>query len=228
MKQFKFNLETQTECAQCLQIGCKQLGLALSDSYIEQMVNYLNELSRWNKIYNLTAVTHPVTMVWRHIIDSLTCLPYLQGERIADMATGAGLPGIPLAAYWPEKSFTLIEANGKKIRFLRQASLALGLNNVQVVNARVEKYRPDKGFHTITARAFATIPVMITLSQHLLQAEGQFIFMKGKRPEEELAALPGGWQAEVHNLDLDIPDNLLGMNDYEKVARHIVVVTRCK
>jgi 16S rRNA (guanine527-N7)-methyltransferase len=155
-----------------------------------RLLEYVRLLARWNRAYNLTAVRDPADMISRHLLDSLVIVPYLTGRRIIDIGTGAGLPGIPLAIARPELAFTLLDANAKKTRFVTQAVGALGLKNVEVVQARAENYRPAQKFDTLVARAFASIADMLAGARHLCAADGRVLAMKGTYPEEEMAAIP--------------------------------------
>lgn len=191
------------------------LGSKLSKLQRAQMSEYLHLLGKWNSVYNLTAITKPREMVIRHIVDSLSIVQYLQGSRIIDVGTGAGLPGIPLAVIKPDKYFELLDSKGKKTRFLVQVVAALGLNNVEVVNQRAERYVPSKCFDTVITRAFSSIHDMLRLTEHLACKEGVFLAMKGKQPTEELEILPKDWIIEfVAALDvpgLDAERHLVGI-----------------
>lgn len=158
------------------------------------LLEYLSLLDRWGRAMNLTAVRDPVEMVRLHLLDSLAVLPWVRGP-VADVGSGAGLPGIPLAIALPGVRFTLIEAIGKKAAFQRQSVAELGLGNVEVVQARAENYRPQSGFATVTSRAFAALPDFVRVAGHLCAPEGRLLAMKGRRPDEEIAALPPGWTA---------------------------------
>ncbi len=144
-----------------LDSGLSRLGLALDRAQQEGLLGYLGLLLKWNRVYNLSAVRDPREMVGRQLLDSLAVAPYLHGDRVLDLGTGAGLPGIPLAIAEPRRRFTLIDSNGKKTRFVQQSVIELGLGNVEVVRARVEAFRPDLGFDTVTARAFASLPELL-------------------------------------------------------------------
>ncbi len=180
-----------------LQQGLHEMGLQLPPSAVEKLLNFLQLLEKWNQAYNLTAVRDPGQMVPRHLLDSLSVLPYLQGTRVLDIGTGAGLPGIPLALARPDLAFTLLDSNAKKTRFATQALHELGLKNVAVVQERVEKFHPAEKFDTLIARAFASIPDMLAASRHLCAPNGRFLVMKGVFPQEELAAVTDGYRAEV-------------------------------
>ncbi|MDO8704843.1 MAG: 16S rRNA (guanine(527)-N(7))-methyltransferase RsmG [Sulfuricaulis sp.] len=197
-----------------LQQGLRDLGLDLTVPAREQLLNFLGLLEKWNRTYNLTAVRDPEQMVPRHLLDSLTVLPYLQGPQVLDIGTGAGLPGIPLALARPDLEFTLLDSNAKKTRFVTQAVHELGLKNVVVVQERVEKFHPEKKFDTLIARAFASIPDMLAASRHLCAPRGRFLVMKGVFPQEELAAVTDGYRAEVKALHIPGLD----------AARHVVIL----
>ncbi len=155
----------------------------------EAMIGYLQLLARWNRSFNLTAVRDPLEMVPRHLLDSLAVLPYLREGPVLDAGTGAGLPGIPLAIARPDLAFTLLDGNGKKTRFVRHAVLTLGLENVAVVQDRLEAYRPGQKFATIVARALAATADLARASRHLCADGGTLLAMKGRTADEETAAL---------------------------------------
>ena len=198
-----------------LQQGLQDMGMELATPVQEKLLAFLELLEKWNRSYNLTAVRDPEQMVPRHLLDSLTVLPYLQGPRVLDIGTGPGLPGIPLALARPDLEFVLLDSNAKKTRFATQAMHELGLKNVGIVQERVEKFHPEIKFDTLIARAFASIPDMLTASRHLCAAHGRFLVMKGVFPQEELAAVTDGYRAEVKALHIPGLD----------VARHLVVLT---
>ena len=179
---------------QLLQEGLTAMGCPLGADIQAKLLAYVRLLEKWNRTYNLTAVREPAQMVPRHLLDSLAILPYLKGPRILDIGTGAGLPGIPLALARPDLRFVLLDSNAKKTRFVTQACAELGLKNVEIVNQRVEKYRPDAPFDTIVSRAFSTITDMLVASRPVCGAAGRFLAMKGIYPQEELAAMPPGYK----------------------------------
>ena len=174
-----------------LRAGVAELGLAPSAQAVEQLLDYLELLSRWNAAYNLTAVRDPLAMVTSHLLDSLAVAHLVRGERLADIGSGAGLPGIPLAILAPERQVTLIDANGKKTRFLREALRSLHLANVAIEAQRVENVTGE--FDTVTARAFASISDMLRLAGHLLAADGILLALKGQLHKEEILGLPEGY-----------------------------------
>src|SRR3990167_4232666 len=170
-----------------LQSGLAQLNLTISAEKQAQLISYLKLLQKWNKAYNLTAITDFEKMIAYHLLDSLSVASYLTGNNIVDVGSGAGLPGIPLALYFPEKQFTLIDSIGKKTRFIMQAVRELGLSNVCVVNARAEEYQTKNGFDTMIARAVASVEVLVIISKHLLEPNGQLMLMKSDASQEKIS-----------------------------------------
>lgn len=197
--------------------GLAQLDLVLEDVAQQQLLDYLALLQKWNKVHNLISRKESDNLVVRHLLDSLVVLPYINGSRVVDVGSGAGLPGIPLAIANPQCHFTLLDCNSKKARFRNQAVIELGLKNVTVVDARAEEFRPEQGFDSVISRAFATIADMLTVAGHLATPGGKFLALKGVYPEQELAELPQGYRLEVVH-PLAVP--LLG------AERHLVVVVR--
>lgn len=159
----------------------------------QQLQTYIDLLIKWNKTYNLTAIRDREEISTKHIADSLSIGPYLPGKRIIDVGTGGGLPGIPLAISYPDREFVLLDSNGKKTAFLIQVKHTLKLNNVTVVNSRVEAYKPERLFDCILTRAFSSLSVMLEQTQHLCRPGGQFLAMKGQVPESELTNFPKGF-----------------------------------
>jgi 16S rRNA (guanine527-N7)-methyltransferase len=177
-----------------LERGAEELGIALPGEARERLMAYISLLVKWNASYNLTAVREPAAMVSHHLLDSLAVLPHLPLEeagdaRIADVGSGAGLPGIPLALARPRWRVALVEASQKKAAFLRQAKIELGLDNVEVHETRVENLRPVKRFALVISRAFSDLGEFVSSCAHLLDAGGWFAAMKGRYPEAELTAL---------------------------------------
>lgn len=175
-----------------LDAGLAALGLA--PGLAEPLAQYLALMLRWNATYNLTAIRDPREMVTKHLLDSLAMAPAVAGvPTLADLGTGPGLPGIPLAIATPGLRVTLVESNGKKARFMREALRKLGLGNAEVAESRIEALDRPGQFAAITARALATLPQILALGGHLLAADGVLLAMKGARPDDEIAALPPGW-----------------------------------
>ena len=171
-----------------LNAGMAELGLASGADVCEKLLDYLELLERWNTAYNLTAVRSAADMIDRHILDSLAIAKYVHGDTLADIGSGAGLPGIPLAILDSSLACTLVDSNGKKARFLREAVRTLKLDNVRVENKRVEDVVGQ--FSTVTARAFASVAELVTLGGHLLARDGVLLAMKGLLRNEEILALP--------------------------------------
>ncbi|MBU2037667.1 MULTISPECIES: 16S rRNA (guanine(527)-N(7))-methyltransferase RsmG [Oceanospirillaceae] len=183
------NAETDSLTRQ-LAYGAEQMQIALTAEQLSALRAYLDLLQKWNKAYNLTAIREPERMVALHLLDSLAVHPFVQeADNIADVGTGPGLPGIVLAIMNPHKTFTLLDSNGKKTRFLFQARTALGLDNVTIVNDRVEAYHPPRPFDMIVSRAFASLADMTHWCQHLRAEQGCFLAMKGQYPQDEIAAI---------------------------------------
>lgn len=199
-----------------LAAGLEALGLPAA--LATPLLAYLALLARWNATYNLTAIRDQRDMVAKHLLDSLAMQPFVRGLRtLADLGTGPGLPGIPLAIATPGLQVTLVESNGKKARFLREAVRQLGLGNVQVAESRIEAFQPGTHFDAITARALATLPLILELGGHLPGPGGRLLAMKGVVPDEEIATLPAGWRlAAVH------PLRVPGLD----AERHLVEVAR--
>lgn len=179
--------------------GAEELGVALSARQHEQLLAYLALLIKWNKAYNLTAVRNPDEMVSRHLLDSLSVVPYVSegGQRWLDVGSGGGMPGVPLAILFPEPSFTLLDSNGKKTRFLTQVKLELGLANLEVVHARVEQFQPAVAFDGITSRAFSSLQDFANWTRHLGGCDTRWLAMKGVQPDDELQALPADFRLEA-------------------------------
>lgn len=176
-------------CRKILESGIAALNLNATDEQVDRLCAFIKLIEKWNKAYNLTAIRNREEMARLHILDSLAIVPFVEGERIIDIGTGAGLPGIPLAIWLPEKSFMLLDSNSKKTRFVQQAVLELKLKNVQVLNSRVENYRPEQRYDAVLTRAFASLPDIIDLTAHLLTQDGILLAMKGQTPEVELAEI---------------------------------------
>jgi 16S rRNA (guanine527-N7)-methyltransferase len=198
------------------------VALGLEPALGVPLLAYLALLARWNQAYNLTAVRDPHEMVVKHLLDSLAMHPFVDpllasDGALADLGTGAGLPGIPLAIVKPGLRVTLVESNGKKARFLREAVRTLGLTDVRVAETRIETCDEPGRYGAITARALATLPLIVELGGHLLQPGGHLLAMKGAFPTDEVAALPPGWALQACH-----PLRVPGLD----AERHLVVVTR--
>jgi 16S rRNA (guanine527-N7)-methyltransferase len=174
--------------------GAAALGLALDARHGELLLRLLDELELWNRSYNLTAITERGQMIRAHLLDSLAALPDLNGSRIADVGTGAGFPGLPLALLCPQRHFTLIDATAKKLRFVAHAARLLALANVTPLHSRVESLAPDPPFDTVIARACAPLPELLRHVAGLCGPATCVVALKGRYPEAELEGLPAGWR----------------------------------
>ncbi len=200
---------------QQIRSGLEALSLAHTDHQLDQLHAYLALLHKWNRAYNLTAVREPAQMVSRHLLDSLAVAPWLQGAHFADVGTGAGLPGIPLAIMRPESRFELIDSNGKKIRFVTQAINELKLGNTHATQCRVEEHRPQRGYDAVTSRAFAALTDMAQGCSHLLAPDGVLLALKGLYPDDEIQALPAQYRIEASH-ELHVPG--------ETGQRHLIII----
>jgi 16S rRNA (guanine527-N7)-methyltransferase len=178
-----------------LAAGLSELGLTLAPAQVEALLTLVMELADWNARFNLTAINDPAEVVDKHLLDSLAVLPYLKGLTVADVGSGAGFPGLPLAIADLDRRYSLIESTGKKVTFLRHACTMLRLPNVEVVQGRAEAMKPKRPFDTIVARALGSLAEFVRVAGHLAGRDGRLLAMKGKVPEEELKAIPTGWKA---------------------------------
>lgn len=192
--------------------------LGIDRAHADALLAYLALLQRWNRTYNLTAIRDPQAMVSKHLLDALSMHRHVAGiGQLADLGTGPGLPGIPLALVHPGTTISLVESSGKKARFLREAVRTLGLGNARVIEARIEAHDAAGAYDAITARALGTLPMILEHGGHLLAAHGRLLAMKGAVPHEEIAALPPGWRvAAAHRLPVPGLD----------AERHLLVVER--
>lgn len=204
-----------------LEAGLGELGLS-QPGLADRLLAYLELLVKWNRAFNLTAVREPAEMVRRHLLDSLAILPWLEGERLLDVGSGAGLPGIPLAIARPQLQVVLLDSNRKKARFLRQAKLELELHNVDVVEARVEAYEPEAPFDQVSSRAFAQLDGFLALTAPLLAPAGRWLAMKGRLDENELGSVDSDrFDVRIHRLavpGLDADRHLIEIQ--RKMDRH--------
>lgn len=202
-----------------LKEGAAQLGIALSPEQTRLLLGYLQLLNKWNSAYNLTAVRNPEEMVSRHLLDSISVLPFTEGDNWLDVGSGGGMPGIILAIMRPHSQFTLLDSNGKKTRFLTQARMELKLTNLTVINSRVEAYTPDQPFDGIVSRAFSSLADFTNLTRHLGTHSTRWLAMKGLYPEDELAALPVDFKVE-QSAQLSVPGC--------QGSRHLLILRRSR
>ncbi|HEX4985911.1 MAG TPA: 16S rRNA (guanine(527)-N(7))-methyltransferase RsmG [Burkholderiales bacterium] len=195
--------------------GAASLGISLTPRALEQLSAYVALLSKWNRVYNLTAIRDERRIVSHHILDSLAVLAHLPQGDLLDVGSGAGLPGIPIAIAQPARKVTLLDSNQKKGAFLRQAVAELGLANAQVATGRVEDFHPPRPYAVVIARAFSDLPDFLGLAGRLCAPGGAMTAMKGLYPAAEIAQLPAGWKIESAPA-LEIPE--VG------ASRHLVVL----
>lgn len=187
-----------------LRRDARSLEVTLTQADAARLVALVEELARWNELYNLTGIKTRPQMITHHLLDSLAVHADLAGERIADVGAGAGFPGLPLAITNPQRHFTLIDSTAKKLRFVSHAVELLQLTNVSVLHERVEKMRPQAPFDTLVARAFAPLPRLLETVTPLCGSRTRVLAMKGKWPAAELAAVPAGWRV-IASRELAIP-----------------------
>lgn len=193
------------------------LGVALSDAQLHACERLLIELNDWNQRLNLTAIRTVEQQLTKHLLDSLSIQPYLHGTRIADVGTGAGFPGLPLALINPDKQFVLIDSINKKLRFVEHAVQAMGLSNVTVLHTRAEQYQPEPRFDCVISRALSSLPTFIEWCGHLCASDGRLLAMKGRYPQDELNSVPRDWHVvAVHSLHVP------GLDE----QRHVVELCR--
>lgn len=197
--------------------GLEALGLVIAPSRQELLRTYVKLITKWNAVYNLSAIRNEPEMLTHHVLDALAIVPYLPAGQLLDVGSGAGLPGIPIAIAEADRSVALLDSNSKKVAFLQQAVIELGLKNATVHAARAETWRPDQAFDVITSRAFAELAEFVSCTQHLLAESGVFAAMKGAHARAEIERLPKGFK--VRSIErLTVP----GVN----AERHLVLVER--
>ncbi len=172
--------------------GIAKMRIELAPAQLDLLLEYLRQLCKWNSVYNLTAVRDPRDMVARHLLDSLSLLPYVTGDSLLDVGTGAGLPGVPVAIARPDMAVTLLDSNSKKTRFLTHIRSHLRLGNVKVAWDRVDRFQPDSRFATVTSRAFASLTSFVTQCEHLCRTDGEIVAMLGKEPDVAATDLLAG------------------------------------
>ncbi|MCB1734467.1 MAG: 16S rRNA (guanine(527)-N(7))-methyltransferase RsmG [Gammaproteobacteria bacterium] len=192
------------------------LGIALSDAAIRRLLDYRDLIIKWNRVYNLTAVDKAAEILDRHLVDSLSIASLVQPGNVLDIGSGAGLPGIPLAIALPDQRFTLVDTSAKRTRFMTQSVIDLGLQNVSVVQTRIERFQPDTLFTNVASRAFSSLPDFVAAGARLLAEDGVLIAMKGQLHDAEISPLAADWRLVCRQLDYP------GRNG----ERHAVILTR--
>ncbi|MGV3590696.1 MAG: 16S rRNA (guanine(527)-N(7))-methyltransferase RsmG [Gammaproteobacteria bacterium] len=202
-----------------LDAGLRELGLDLPAHAHEQLLGYLEQLHKWNQAYNLSGIREIHAMLDLHLLDSLALAPYIDASPVADVGTGAGLPGIPLAICYPGREFRLIDSNSKKTRFIFQTAALLGLRNVEVIHSRAEDYESKPQVAIVTSRAFASLRDFVERCEHMLAPDGKFLAMKGLVPEAEIAELPAQYTvAAIHPLSLPGSTHVRHVLDIRRAA----------
>lgn len=197
--------------------GAAQLGIELSEPQATQLLRLLDELDEWNQRMNLTAIRERGAQITKHLLDSLSVQPFLHGERVLDVGTGAGFPGLPLAIVNPTRQFTLLDSTAKKLKFIEHVVTLLALPNVQTVHTRAESFRPAQRFDIVVSRAVGPVEQFVKWTGHLSVGGGRLLAMKGRDPAAELTHLPSGWKlAAVHRLNVPTLDE----------ERHLVEICR--
>ena len=174
-----------------------ELEQTLPDNAAEKYATLIEELARWNRRVNLTAIKDPSEMITGHLLDSLAARPLLHGPQILDVGTGAGFPGLPLAIAEPERTFELVDSNNKKVMFVQHVARLLKLDNVNAIKARTEDYAPGNRFDTVIARAVASLPRLLEIAGHHVREDGVFVALKGRYPADELEQIPDAWNYSV-------------------------------
>ena len=190
---------------QILVQGAEELNLNISQTQASQLVGFVERIHKWNKAYNLTSVRDPEHMMVKHILDSLAVTPHITGERVIDVGTGPGLPGMPLAIMLPNTHFTLLDSLGKRVRFMKQCAFELGLQNVTPIHSRVEEHQPGQAYDMVLSRAFASLKDMLHWCQHLVDSSGVFLALKGQFPQSEIDEVSDHFQIESVT-ELSVPD----------------------
>ncbi len=197
--------------------AAQKFGLALDADQETKLIRLLDELDDWNQRMNLTAIRERSQQITKHLLDSLSVQPFLQGTRICDIGTGAGFPGIPLAIVNPERQFTLVDSTAKKLKFIDHVAQVLELSNIRTVHTRAESFRPDARFDIVLSRAVGPVVQFVNWAGHLCVGGGRLLAMKGRYPHDELTKMPNGWKiAAVHRLEVP------GLDE----ERHLVEICR--
>ncbi|MEM7762489.1 MAG: 16S rRNA (guanine(527)-N(7))-methyltransferase RsmG [Pseudomonadota bacterium] len=201
---------------QALADGVAALSLSVSAEQQSQLLELIALLAKWSRAYNLTAITDQHEMVSKHLLDSLSIAPFVQGTRALDVGTGAGFPGLPLAIIQPDRDWVLLDSNAKKLRFIDHVTLTLGIHNVSTVHARAESYAAEHAFDTVVCRAFTALDRFAAMAQHLLASDGLLLAMKGRAETETFDDPAQQWSVENHPLVVPLLDE----------ERHLIALRR--
>ncbi len=198
-----------------LEEGAHQLDVALTETQLNLLIDYLAMIQKWNKAYNLVGTSKATELAQKHLLDSISVIPYVKMSPVLDVGSGAGLPGIPLAISLPDISFTLLDSNGKKARFMRQVVMDLQLTNVEIVQTRVESYHPSEAPKTVLSRAFAPLDKALKMLSAVCAPQGQVQIMLGAQPNE-LPALDEINNIQIHSVTIPGLDS----------QRHLLIADR--
>ncbi len=198
-----------------LESGAQQLAVPATETQFDLLLAYLEMIQKWNKAYNLVGTSKAGELVQKHLLDSLSIIPYIKMTPVLDVGSGAGLPGIPLAICLPDISFTLLDSNGKKARFMRQVVMDLKLTNVDIVQIRVENYQPSVAPKTLLARAFAPLAKALEILSAVCDRQGQVQIMLGTQPNE-LPTLSHVSDIQFHSITIPGLDS----------QRHLLIANR--
>jgi 16S rRNA (guanine527-N7)-methyltransferase len=196
--------------------GIEALGMQIEESAADMLLQHLTLLAKWNRIHNLTAITDRNDMIVQHVLDSLVLNHYLKGSRMLDIGSGGGFPGLPLAILNPQQHWTLLDSRRKRIEFIRHVVSKTGVSNVDLVNCRIENFRPETKFDTLTARAFSSLQNLLILSGACQQPGTRILAMKGKAPYDEIEELPDHIRSAVKVIRLEVP--------FLDAERHLVTI----
>ena len=199
-----------------LDAGCAELGIRLDDHQKKKIQVHLEKLKKWNRTLNLTAITDMNDMLVQHVLDSLAISKFIRPNRLLDIGTGGGFPGLPLAIVRPDLDVTLLDTRGRRVEFLRNVCLGLSVDNVSLINSRVEDYRPEQKFDTLMSRAFSSLADMVALTQTLQYPGCRIAALKGRVPEEEIEVLPQALQQKVEIIPITVP--------FLDAERHLILI----
>jgi len=211
------NAVDKIKLAEILATGIDKMAVSVTAEQQEQLINFISLMHKWNKAYNLTSVREPEQMVIKHLLDSLSVAPFIDGKQVIDVGTGPGLPGMPLAIVHPHVQFTLLDSLGKRVRFMKQCVHELGLTNVTCLHSRVEAHQKSEPYDIVLSRAFASLKDMLHWCEHLVDSDGKFLALKGQFPQSEIDEVSSHFRVDTITA-LEVPD-LVG-------ERHLVTIRK--